>query len=61
MFIGRPAHTDETNMETSQTNDWDKHQHTDKQQDKPVFQDGQGTHNVKPSSYIHVHKRCFTV
>jgi len=35
MFIGRSPHTHESNMESSQSNYWDKHAHTHKEQNKP--------------------------
>ena len=37
MFISCPAHADEANVEASQAYHWDKHQHSNKQQNEPVL------------------------
>ena len=37
MFISCPAHADEANVEASQAYHWDKHQHSNKQQNESVL------------------------
>ena len=37
MFIGCSAHTDQSNVKASKTYHWDEHQHTNKQENKPVL------------------------